>query len=128
MTGPIQLMVTRLKDALCDAAQAQAQQDGHDDDDIWKGGFESLQSWILFIGAVYSHEHSADRIWFATEILRSMALRRRQQQPRQEQETVGVGAEQDFSAMLDTVKKVLWFEDLFGKAAEDLLRQLRMLL
>ena len=104
-TGPIQQQVAKLKTLL---GGSQAQED--DDDNNWKE-FENLKCWVLFMGAIYSIEHSAESVWFASEILRMV----------KKMKCV------DLAEMLSRVKSVLWFEDLFGEAAKALVRQLRML-
>ena len=80
------------------------------DDDLWED-FNILRAWILVIGALCSHEHSAERLWYEREILHMVRY-------------VGGVTLPD---LLSQVKSFLWFEDLFGDTALVVWKELRML-
>ena len=74
-------------------------------------GFETLKAWILVMGALYTRSHSAERLWYETEILRELGCME------------GVG----LPDLLAQVKGILWFEDLFAEFELTLRKELRML-
>jgi hypothetical protein len=68
-----------------------------------------LKAWMLVIGTLHSHKHSAEKLWFERKVLRMV------------KRMDGV----ELPELLAQVRGFLWIEDFFGESALMLWKDLR---